>query len=189
MTSRLRQVAEFLGDGWQMYWGPPPPGGIYILKDVYMSDPGDVEAICRQEGFVVVYITAAVRNLYITYGRVRPGVFRCPAATFIRRFDSREVKIAARTLVEFVLKVERLPLFQINPEVLRFADLCQEYLHVCEEPEAVIKRLEERPLATRQAAGGGLAALRELTRRDPQLVELLTRVDLEKLRACLTDAL
>ncbi|MFN7105447.1 MAG: hypothetical protein ACK4M3_02515, partial [Pyrobaculum sp.] len=156
MTSRLRQVAEFLGDGWQMYWGPPPPGGIYILKDVYMSDPGDVEAICRQEGFVVVYITAAVRNLYITYGRVRPGVFRCPAATFIRRFDSREVKIAARTLVEFVLKVERLPLFQINPEVLRFADLCQEYLHVCEEPEAVIKRLEERPLATRQAAGGGL---------------------------------
>ncbi|MFN3803534.1 MAG: hypothetical protein ACK4SY_00550, partial [Pyrobaculum sp.] len=98
---------------------------------------------------------------------------------------------AARTLVEFVLKVERLPLFQINPEVLRFADLCREYLHVCEDPTAVVKKLEERP-ATREAGvqtAGGLDVLRELARRDPQLVELLTRVDLERLRTCLTHAL
>ncbi|MGC9051381.1 hypothetical protein [Pyrobaculum sp.] len=62
------------------------------------------------------------------------------------------VRQAVKTLVEFAVSVDRLPLFQLNPEVIRFAGLCDEYSLVCEEPHVVIQRLVERAGRRSEAA-------------------------------------
>lgn len=187
MASTLGQIVEYLGSGWRMHWGYPPVGGVFLLKEVYMSDPAVVSRLCGEESAVIVYITAEVDGVYITYGRVKPGVVGCPVATFSRAFKRAEAREAVRTLVEYALRVERVPPFQINPDVLRFADLCEEYPYLCEESVEIVKRLEERVkrrLDEREWRDLE-RAIRDLI-RDPQLAKLLRQVveNPERLREC-----
>jgi hypothetical protein len=196
MEASISQVRSWLGAGWEMYWGQPPKG-VYLLKEDYMADPADVDERCG-EGPVVVYVAAVFDTLNVVYGRVKPGVARCPVATFTRRFPMSRVRHAVKTLVEFAVSVDRLPLFQLNPEVIRFAGLCGEYPLVCEEPQVVIQRLAERagrrPAVVREEGRGGggwlinelVKVLTDLMERDPSYVEVVRRVveDPERLREC-----
>ena len=101
-----------LGAGWRMQWGPPP-NGIYLLKEVYMAEPEEVSAYCREGDLVVVYVVAALGGgLNVVYGRVKPGLFKCPVATFIRRFAKSEARHAVKTLIDFATGWTRCPSFK-----------------------------------------------------------------------------
>jgi hypothetical protein len=195
MEASISRVRSWLGAGWEMYWGQPPRG-VYLLKEEYMTDPATVDERCG-EGLVVVYIAAIFDTLSLVYGRVKPGVAKCPVATFVRRFPVSRVRQAVKTLVEFAVSVDRVPLFQLNPEVIRFAGLCNEYPLICEEPSVVIQRLVERtgrrPAATRERDHGVgwlinelVKVLTDLIERDPSYVEVVRLVvkDPERLREC-----
>lgn len=188
MESLLAQISQHLGDGWHMYWGHPP-SGVFVLKDVYMSDPQEVSQMCR-EGAVVVYITAMVGDTYVIHGRVKPGVINCPVVTFVKKYKRRDARDAVGRLIEFVLKVEKLPPFQINPEVLRFADLCWDYPYLCEEPTEVVKALEEKVDKNKHRARETSKELEDLIRAlvasDSRMLNLLKQVleNPEKLVEC-----
>ncbi|MEM4755457.1 hypothetical protein [Pyrobaculum sp.] len=196
MSAVLEQVRNRLGAGWEMYWGYPPKG-VYLLKEEYLSDPSSLTRQCGRDGLVVVYIAAVAGDFAVVYGRVKPHNVGCPVATFVKEFNRSEVRTAVRALVEYATAVDKIPVFQINPEVLRFAGLCDEYPVVCEEPEAVVKRLENREpekSERSQAAasrsewvlGEVLRVLSDLVERDPIYVEVLKKVveNPEKLKEC-----
>lgn len=192
----LTEVKSWLGEGWEMRWAPPPRG-VSLLKEFHMADPAEVEPLCRRGEAVVVYIVASVEDLNVIYGRVKPRVTSCPTATFIRRFRWGEAAEAVKTLVEFALKVDKVPLFQINPEVVRYAGLCGEYPLLCEEPDVVVEALRRR-LGRRgntqviQPRGDGWAldelvkVLREKIELDAAFAEVVKKVaeDPERLRMC-----
>lgn len=199
MSASVQAVKAWLGADWEMYWGPPPRG-VYLLKEAYMADPGDVGEMCQgTDKPVVVYVAASAGGLWIVYGRVKPGVVDCPVATFIKEFGG-DVKKAVRTLVRFVIEVERIPAFQLNPEVLQFAGMCDEYPAVCGDPFDVVKRVVEnaggkarRGAETRRSPESGLWVVEELARlfrdlvgEDPSFVDVLRKVleDPHRLRVC-----
>lgn len=197
MEVSISHVRSWLGTGWEMYWGAPPRG-VFLLREEYMADPATVEERCGGgDGPVVVYIVAVFDTLNVVYGRVKPGVTRCPAATFTRRFPMSRVRHAVKTLVEFAVTVDRLPVFQLNSEVIRFAGLCDEYPLVCEEPFVVVRKLVERavrrPAAAREESRGWgwlinelVKVLTDLMERDSSYVEVVRRVveNPGKLREC-----
>ncbi len=200
MASVLREVEARLGEGWRMRWGMPQRG-VYLLKEVYMAEPSEVSSYCRgRDSFVVVYVVASLDGgLDVVYGRVKPGALECPAATFTRRFPRAEARSAVETLIDFATRVDKVPLFQINPEVIRFAGLCDEYPLICEEPAVVIRRLtagvaekktrSQRVVST--ASGMWLVEelariLREKLELDGGFAEVLKRVieEPDKLKEC-----
>jgi len=200
MASVLREVETWLGEGWKMRWGLPQRG-VYLLKEVYMAEPSEASSYCSgRDSFVIVYIVASLDGgLDMVYGRVKPGVFECPAATFTRRFPRAEARSAVKTLLDFATKVDKVPLFQINPEVVRFAGLCDEYPLVCEDPAVVIKRLNTgvaEAKARRHVGAPGRSGmwlveelariLREKLELDSGFAEVLRRVieDPDRLREC-----
>jgi|GEM_PF-908700 hypothetical protein len=206
MASVLREVETWLGEGWRMRW-EMPQRGVYLLKEVYMAEPSEASSYCRgRDSFVVVYIVASLEGgLDVVYGRVKPGVLGCPAATFTRRFSRAETKAAVRTLIDFATKVDKVPLFQINPDVIRFAGLCDEYPLICEDPAVVINRLSaDAPKVRRQveiqvkpetSAKSSLWLVEELARilrdkleLDGGFAEVLKRVieDPDRLRECVS---
>jgi len=199
MASVLREVEAWLGEGWRMRWGMPQRG-VYLLKEVYMAEPSEASSYCRRDSFVVVYIVASLDGgLDVVYGRVKPGALECPAATFTRRFPRAEARSAVKTLVDFAVKVDKVPLFQVNPEVLRFAGLCDDYPLVCEDPAVVIKRLMANAADKRTHSQRGVSTasgmwlveelariLREKLELDSGFAEVLKRVieDPDRLREC-----
>jgi hypothetical protein len=167
-----------------------------------MAEPSEASAYCkRKDAFVVVYIVASIDGgLDVVYGRVKPGLMECPVATFMKRFARAEAKHAIKTIVDFATKVDKVPIFQINPEVVRFAGLCDEYPLLCEDPVVIIKRLSTG-IAERR--GGGersqprpsnqtwlldelVRVLREKLELDPDFAEVIKRVveNPDKLREC-----
>lgn len=202
MAASIQAARAWLGADWDVYWGQPPRG-VYLLKEAYMAEPKDGVEMCRGvDKPVVVYVAASAAGLWIVYGRVKPGVVDCPVATFIKEFGG-DVKKAVRTLARFVIEVERLPVFQLNPEVLQFAGMCDEYPAVCGDPFDVVKRVvEEAGRKTRRShgaetshrsSGPGLWVVDELARlfrdlasEDPSFVDVLRKVleDPQRLRVC-----
>ena len=199
MASVLREVEARLGEGWRMQW-EPPPGGVYLLKEVYMAEPEEASAYCGEGDLVVVYIVAALEGgLNVVYGRVKPGLSRCPMATFMRRFAKYEARQAVKTLIDFATGVDKVPLFQINPELIRFAGLCDEYPIVCEDPVVVVSKLvaaSARQLRQREAEPPPrpqtwlleelVKILREKIELDAGFVEIVKKIveDPERLRGC-----
>ena len=172
MASVLREVEARLGAGWRMQWGLPP-NGIYLLKEAYMAEPEEVSAYCREGDLVVVYVVAALGGgLNVVYGRVKPGLFKCPVATFIKRFAKSEARQAVKTLIDFATGVDKVPLFQINPELIRFAGLCDEYPVVCEDPVVIVGKLAATP-AKRQRRREAEPPLRPQTWLLDELVRIL----------------
>lgn len=140
--NELERIARSLGEGWEVRYALPPPG-ISVLRDEYMAGQGELEELCsREEAPVIPYIVAEVEGgPTFVFGRVIPAPPGCRTAVFRRRF--RRGPHAARALVEYAVKAEKVPTFQLNPLVVQFAGLCDEYPTVCMEPEEVVRRLEE----------------------------------------------
>lgn len=196
MKPLLKDVIDVLGEGWKMYWGLPP-NGVYLLKEAYMADPEDIEHLCKSGDNIVIYIAATFGGLNIVYGRVKPRPLNCPVATFIKNFNKRDIKAAVKTLIEFALLVEKLPLFQINPEVVRFAGLCEEYPLICEDPLVIVNALKKVEARNRNKPVSVFTSqelvLRELVRVlrdkievDSKFIEVVKKVveDPERLQIC-----
>lgn len=196
MQQTINRVKSWLGEGWEFYWGLPP-SGVYLLKEEYMVDPRTLDVKCGGgDGLVIVYVVASFGSVNVVYGKVKPFITRCPTATFTRSFKRDMIKSAVKLLIEFATTADGVSIFQINPEVVRFAGLCEEYPLVCDEPAAVVKKLEERIARVpgpKRAVGSTGWALGELVRvlndvvsRDPTFIEVIKKVaeDPERLRAC-----
>jgi hypothetical protein len=130
---------------------------------------------------------------------VKPGLFKCPVATFIRRFAKSEARQAVKTLIDFATGVDKVPLFQINPELIRFAGLCDEYPIICEDPVVVVSKLAatldkrqrrreaEPPLRPQTWLLDELVRiLREKMELDASFVDIVKKIieDPERLREC-----
>jgi hypothetical protein len=199
MASVLTEVVARLGVGWRMQWGPPP-NGVYLLKEVYMAEPEEASAYCREGDLVVVYIVAALEGgLNVVYGRVKPSLFKCPVATFIRRFAKSEARQAVKTLIDFATGVDKVPLFQINPELIRFAGLCDDYPVLCEDLVVVVNKLtaasakrqrrreaEQPPRPQTWLLDELARILREKMELDASFVEIVKKIieNPERLREC-----
>jgi hypothetical protein len=120
-------------------------------------------------------------------------------ATFMRRFAKSEARQAVKTLIDFATGVDKVPLFQINPELIRFAGLCEEYPVVCEDPVVVVSKLvaaSARQLRQREAESPPrpqtwlleelVKILREKIELDAGFVEIVKKIveDPERLRGC-----
>jgi len=194
MIARVEEVAKALGEGWTLRWGETPVGGVYMLKEAYMWRPEDVEPYCkRPEKPIVIYIVVSVEGLDVVYSRVRPGPLSCPVATFVKKYRWSDVRTAVKSLVEFITRVERIPYFQLNPELLRLAGLCDEYPLVCDDPFEVIRRVAaprgggaRRLSQPRPVLEELVKVLRERLEFDASFEVVVRRVveDPERLRAC-----
>lgn len=196
MQQTINRVKAWLGEGWEFYWGLPP-SGVYLLKEEYMVDPGALDVKCGEgNGLVIVYVVASFGPLNVVYGKVKPFLTRCPTATFTRSFKSDMIKGAVKLLIEFATVADGVSIFQINPEVVRYAGLCDDYPLVCDEPVAVVKKLEARiskpsgrgrlVRGAEWAVGELIRVLNDVVNRDPGFVEVIKKVaeDPERLRAC-----
>lgn len=197
--NELERIATALGGGWRMEYTAPPPG-VSVLREEYMARQEDLAELCsRDEAPVIPYIVAEVeRGPTFVFGRALSVPRGCKTAVFRRRF--RRGPQAASALVEYAVKVEGVPAFQLNPLVIQFAGLCHEYPIACLEPQEAVRRLEERqreeegkgPMATAVPSNFLLNEVELLLRElaaDPTFAHVLRGIAErpERLRECYAD--
>ncbi|MEM1663208.1 MAG: hypothetical protein QW610_02670 [Pyrobaculum sp.] len=191
--SLISQVRERLGVEWELVWRPPPPG-VFLLKEEYLTKAEAVESICARGDTPVVYIVVYIGDVVVVYGRVKPAPAKCPVATFSKKFPVGKAREAVRALIDYALEVDKIPVFQLNPDVLRYADLCHLFPLVCDDPVEVISHVKKsREVSIRRPKGQAgdvftllVQVLKEKVDLDPAYLEIVKKVveDPERLRAC-----